>query len=41
MSGKVDVNRLLGVVTPSPACKRALETVTSALERDGHEVVSM
>ena len=41
MSSRVDANRLLDVVTPSPACKRALKTVTLALEQDGHEVISM
>lgn len=30
-----------GIVTPSPACKRALQEVVSALEADGHEVVDM
>lgn len=34
-------NRFIDVVTPSPACERALKTVTSALERDGHEIVAM
>ncbi|KAJ3478796.1 hypothetical protein NLI96_g9508 [Meripilus lineatus] len=28
-----------GVVTPSPACRRALQEVVSALEGEGHEVV--
>ena len=41
MSGRGDANNLLDVVTPSPACKRALETVILALERGGHEVVPM
>ncbi|KAH9896629.1 amidase signature enzyme [Cubamyces lactineus] len=30
-----------GVVTPSPACKRALETVVSELTARGHEVVTL
>lgn len=30
-----------GIVTPSPACKRALQEVVSALEADGHEVTDM
>jgi hypothetical protein len=30
-----------GVVTPSPPCKRALQIVTSLLEEDGHEIISM
>ena len=30
-----------GVVTPSPPCKRALQTVASLLEADGHEVITM
>ena len=31
----------VGIVTPSPACKRALQEVVSALEANGHEVVDM
>jgi hypothetical protein len=30
-----------GVVTPSPPCRRALQTVTSLLEADGHEIITM
>ena len=30
-----------GVVAPSPACRRALQTVVSLLEQDGHEIVTM
>ena len=30
-----------GVVIPSPACRRALETVVSELKGRGHEVVDM
>ena len=30
-----------GVVTPSPPCKRALQTVASLLEADGHEIITM
>ncbi|GLB38990.1 putative amidase signature enzyme [Lyophyllum shimeji] len=30
-----------GVVSPSPACKRALETVVEVLQRHGHEVASI
>ncbi|KAG1733426.1 amidase signature enzyme [Suillus lakei] len=30
-----------GVVTPSPACARALKTVTAILEKNGHEVVTL
>jgi hypothetical protein len=30
-----------GVVAPSPACRRALQTVVSLLEQDGHEVTAM
>ncbi|KAF8062345.1 amidase signature domain-containing protein [Lyophyllum atratum] len=30
-----------GVVSPSPACKRALETVVESLRRHGHEVVGI
>ncbi|KAI9861378.1 MAG: hypothetical protein M1813_005275 [Trichoglossum hirsutum] len=30
-----------GVVTPSPACARALQMVVSALQADGHEVVNI
>ena len=29
------------VVAPSPACRRALQTVVSLLEQDGHEVTAM
>jgi Asp-tRNA(Asn)/Glu-tRNA(Gln) amidotransferase A subunit family amidase len=32
---------ILGVVTPSPACARALQMVVSALQADGHEVVNI
>ncbi len=32
---------MIGVVAPSPACKRALETVVSELTARGHEVVAM
>ena len=31
-------NADLGVVTPSPACARALQSVATALEKEGHEV---
>jgi hypothetical protein len=30
-----------GVVIPSPPCRRALQTVTSLLEADGHEIITM
>ncbi|KAI9458948.1 amidase signature enzyme [Lactarius psammicola] len=30
-----------GVVAPSPACRRALQTVVSLLEQDGHEVIAI
>ena len=30
-----------GVVASSPACRRALQTVVSLLEQDGHEVTAM
>ena len=30
-----------GVVAPSPACRRALQTVVSLLEQDGHEITTM
>ncbi|KZT10515.1 amidase signature enzyme [Laetiporus sulphureus 93-53] len=30
-----------GVVTPSPACRRALQEVVSVLQADGHEVVTI
>ncbi|KAG1867289.1 amidase signature enzyme [Suillus subalutaceus] len=30
-----------GVVKPSPACARALKTVTAILEKNGHEVVTL
>ncbi|EIW77248.1 amidase signature enzyme [Coniophora puteana RWD-64-598 SS2] len=30
-----------GVVTPSPACLRALKTVTSVLEKYGHQIVTL
>lgn len=30
-----------GVVTPSPACRRALEIVTNALSEHGHQVIDM
>lgn len=30
-----------GVVAPSPACARALKTVTAILEKNGHEVVTL
>ncbi|KAH9059607.1 amidase signature enzyme [Lactarius vividus] len=30
-----------GVVAPSPACKRALQTIVSLLEQDGHEVTAI
>ena len=30
-----------GVVAPSPPCNRALQIVTSLLEEDGHEIISM
>ncbi|KAI0305276.1 amidase signature enzyme [Multifurca ochricompacta] len=30
-----------GVVEPSPACKRALQTVTSLLEKQGHKVIAI
>lgn len=32
---------LLGVVAPSPACHRALQTVVKTLEAKGHKVVTM
>ena len=35
---RVGVMRTDGVVTPSPACARALEHVSSALSSEGHEV---
>ncbi|KAI9510201.1 amidase signature enzyme [Russula earlei] len=30
-----------GVVTPSPPCKRALQIVTSLLEEDGHDIITI
>lgn len=30
-----------GVVAPSPACLRALKTVTEVLQKNGHEVVTL
>ncbi|KAK3498539.1 amidase signature enzyme [Neurospora crassa] len=38
---RVGVLRTDKVVDPSPACKRALETVEEALRREGHEIVEM
>jgi Asp-tRNA(Asn)/Glu-tRNA(Gln) amidotransferase A subunit family amidase len=35
---RVGVMRTDGVITPSPACARALEHVSSALSSEGHEV---
>jgi hypothetical protein len=31
----------LGIVSPSPACRRTLEWVCDALEKQGHEVVDL
>lgn len=38
---RVGMLRTDRVVDPSPACKRALETVEEALRREGHEIVEM
>jgi Asp-tRNA(Asn)/Glu-tRNA(Gln) amidotransferase A subunit family amidase len=38
---RVGIMRTDGVVDPSPACKRALETVESALREAGHEVIEL
>jgi hypothetical protein len=36
------MSQLLGIVPPSPACKRALKMVVDALkDSDGHEVVDL
>lgn len=32
---------LQGTIPPSPACRRALSTVISALKKQGHEVVDL
>jgi hypothetical protein len=32
---------LLGTMPPTPACKRALSQVISALKKEGHEVVDL
>lgn len=31
----------LGVVAPSPACLRALKTVTEVLQKNGHDIVTL
>lgn len=31
----------LGIISPSPACRRALEWTCEALEKQGHEVVDL
>jgi len=31
----------IGVVVPSPACKRALRTAVDVLKKNGHQVVTM
>lgn len=31
----------VGVVVPSPACRRALQEVMSVLQSEGHEVIPM
>ena len=36
-----DLGPSSGVVAPSPACKRALETVVNELKARGHDVVTM
>lgn len=36
---KIGVFRDDGIVTPSPACKRALDATVDALRRQGHEIV--
>lgn len=38
---RVGVLRTDGVVDPSPACRRALETAEGALIKDGHEIVEI
>ena len=35
------LSRALGVVTPSPACLRALKSVTEVLQKNGHEIVTL
>lgn len=32
---------ILGIISPSPACRRALEWVCDALEKQGHEVFEL
>ncbi|KAK3335999.1 amidase signature domain-containing protein [Cercophora scortea] len=38
---RVGVMRTDGVVDPSPACKRALEMVETAMKKDGHEIIEL
>ena len=38
---KIGIMRTDGVIPPSPACVRALETVISALRSEGHELVEI
>ena len=39
--GKSDLTFDEGVVDPSPACARALETTIRALEQDGHDCIEI
>lgn len=38
---KLTFDHVLGSIPPSPACKRALVMVATALRKQGHEVVEL